>query len=144
MGLIADLVTFKNWNQPGQGLFCLARKSCSEKLNPSFWNFLAFLCKEPWGYCREIRECDMMGAAAKGKLKFLLPPEKQWSVLTGHNFSWSFKHEIVSHHSPFCPSWDCLFCRGKKTNKNQIRSNVILQIPALWGSWIPGIWGRLG
>lgn len=35
-----------------------------------------------WGVSHVgIRECDMMGAIAKGKLKFLLPLEKQWSVL---------------------------------------------------------------
>lgn len=49
-----------------------------------------------WGVSHVgIRECDMMGAIAKGKLKFLLPPEKQWSVLLATFFSWSFNHEIA-------------------------------------------------
>lgn len=34
-----------------------------------------------WGVSHvETGECDLMGAIAKAKLKFLLPPEQQWSV----------------------------------------------------------------
>lgn len=44
----------------------------------------------------EIRECDMMGAIAKGKLKFLLPPVKQWSVLLA-----TVSHGVLIMKLPF-------------------------------------------
>lgn len=43
----------------------------------------------------EIRECDMMGAAAKGKLKVLAPSTETVVSPTCHNFSWSFNREIA-------------------------------------------------
>lgn len=44
----------------------------------------------------EIRERDRMGAVARGKLKFLLPPEKQWSVLLATIF-----HGVLIMKLPF-------------------------------------------
>lgn len=88
MGLISHLVTFKKLKSAvilGQGLFLPGQKKFVRETSSNFSKFVAFLCREPWGCVWgvshvEIRECDRMGAIAKGKLKFLLPPEHQWSV----------------------------------------------------------------
>lgn len=127
------------------------QKKFVRKTSSSFSNFVA---REAWGCVWgvshvEIGECDLMGAIAKAKLKFLLPPEQQWSVSLATIF-----HGVLIMKLPFpcCislpqsvsafwPRLGLFVLLGRKKKINQIRSNLTLQIPALLNSWVLGkVW----
>lgn len=123
----------------------------------SFWNILAFLCKEPWGLrVSNIQVCKL-GTWYYGwycqrhqvKLKISLPPEKQWPFLLPQSFRvlnneiaflvlyflTTIKNILVS-----CLIWECLSYWKKKSGK----ITGTLQIPDVWGFWILWYFQRFG